>query len=146
MSSGQRTRVLLVEDSPTQVQLVRDLLARRPGLEITGAGSLGEALRLAGETCFEVMLLDLSLPDSSGLDSLRRAQAAAPQLPVIVMTGVADQAVALEAVALGAQDYLVKGTFDGALLAAYTDMSADVARIRKNRAARRARMGAAGAQ
>ena len=64
----------------------------------------------------DIVLLDLSLPDSFGLETLARWQAAAPTLPVIVLTGSDDEALAVAAVREGAQDYLVKGRIDGALL------------------------------
>jgi signal transduction histidine kinase len=63
-----------------------------------------------------VLLLDLSLPDAHGLDTVERASEAAPDVPIIVLTGLDDQTVALQAVQAGAQDYLVKGQFDATLL------------------------------
>ncbi len=71
--------------------------------------------RLKAEPC-DVLLLDLSLPDSQGLDTVARACEHAPQVPIIVLTGTADEAVGFEAIRRGAQDYLVKGQTDGHLL------------------------------
>ena len=63
---------------------------------------------------FDVLLLDLSLPDSIGRETFLRARAAAPELPIVVLTGAADEAIGLEAVRQGIQDYLLKGQADGA--------------------------------
>ena len=73
-------------------------------------------LKRLGEEVFDAMLLDLNLPDSRGLDTLVRAQAQAPAVPIVVLTGLADEAMGIEAVKRGAQDYLAKGQVDGNLL------------------------------
>jgi len=83
---------------------------------VTPAGSLASAtLLLAGQT-FDCALLDLSLPDSHGLDTIDHLSAAGPSLPIVVMTGLTDEAVARQAVRRGAQDYLIKGQTDGRTL------------------------------
>jgi PAS domain S-box-containing protein len=111
-------RVLLVEDNPADARLFTELVRD------TGAGQwklhhvdrLSAALdRLSRET-FDVMLLDLSLPDADGLDTLIRAHKEAPKIPIVVLTGHDDEALAVRAVRAGAQDYLVKGRMDGDLL------------------------------
>src|SRR5260370_795071 len=111
-------RVLLVEDNPGDVRLFLELLRE------TGAGHvklehvdrLGTALERLSNQAFDVVLLDLSLPDAHGLDTLVRAHAHAPSVPIVVLTGLDDQALAVKAVRAGAQDYLVKGRVDGDLL------------------------------
>lgn len=112
------TRLLLVEDNPADARLVRELLRECRGgrLQVVHAGRLEHALELAATEPVDVMLLDLTLPDSSGLDTVRRACASVPELPIVVMTGVEDEDVALRAVAEGAQDYLVKGEIEPPLL------------------------------
>jgi signal transduction histidine kinase len=113
-------RLLLVEDNPGDARLVREHLADVHGREhftLADAPTLGEAKTLAGRAPFDIVLLDLSLPDSSGLETLAHWRATAPDLPVIVLTGSDDEAQAVAAVREGAQDYLVKGRIDGGLLA-----------------------------
>ncbi len=112
-------KVLLVEDNPGDALLVRMLLedAGADRFDLTDAGRLGEALdRLAGED-FGVVLLDLSLPDSHGLDTVSRLRAAASRVPIVVLSGLTDEEIALQALQGGAQDYLVKGQGDSNLIA-----------------------------
>jgi two-component system cell cycle sensor histidine kinase/response regulator CckA len=111
-------RVLLVEDNPLDVRLFLELLRE------TGAGHvkmehvdrLSTALERLSSQTFDVVLLDLSLPDAHGLDTLVKAHAHAPNVPIVVLTGLDDQGLAVKAVRAGAQDYLVKGRVDGDLL------------------------------
>ena len=85
-------------------------------MELTRARTLAEAAG-AGLAGFDCVLLDLDLPDAQGLDGLRDLRALAPELAVLVLTGLDDERRGVEAVAAGAQDYLVKGTTSGVLLA-----------------------------
>jgi signal transduction histidine kinase len=113
-------RLLLIEDNPGDARLVREHLSDASGGQAfhqEGAGTLEEAARLLESETFDVALLDLNLPDGTGLETLARVQAAAPSLPLIVLTGSDDEAMAVAAVREGAQDYLVKGRIDGDLLA-----------------------------
>ncbi len=111
-------RVLLVEDNPGDARLFTELVRE------TGAGQwklvqvdrLSAALDLLKREPFDVMLLDLSLPDVEGLETLIRAHTEAPKIPIVVLTGHDDEALAVRAVRAGAQDYLVKGRMDGDLL------------------------------
>jgi len=116
--ADQPIRVLLVEDSPSEVRIVREKMkdVGAVGLELTHAARLDEALRLLDEASFDVLLLDLGLPDSQGFDTFVRASAAATHVPIVVMTGLGDESIGVEAVRKGAQDYLVKGQVDGRLL------------------------------
>ena len=115
--TGERVRVLLVEDSPEDVRIVRRLLTDpHARYEIAHWTRLEEALEAAAREPFDVMLLDLSLPDASGMETLERAREAVPRLPIVVMTGLGDETVELQAMEQGAQDYLVKGEIDAALL------------------------------
>jgi len=106
-------RVLLIEDNPGDARLIRELLdeAGAP-FELHNVIRLSEALDRLDTEHFHLILLDLSLPDSQGIDSFRRISAQAPDIPLIVLTGMADEALALQIVELGAQDYLVKGEVD----------------------------------
>jgi two-component system cell cycle sensor histidine kinase/response regulator CckA len=111
-------RVLLVEDNPGDARLFTELVrdAGAGQWKLVQVDRLSAALdRLKRET-FDVMLLDLSLPDADGLDTLIRAHTEAPKIPIVVLTGHDDEALAVRAVRAGAQDYLVKGRLDGDLL------------------------------
>jgi two-component system cell cycle sensor histidine kinase/response regulator CckA len=107
--------VLLVEDSASDAELLLETLREAAGdlFRITVLERLHEALRRLKTQPFDVLLLDLSLPDSSGVETFRTASASAPHLPIIVLTGVDDEAVGIEAMRQGIQDYLVKGRADG---------------------------------
>ncbi len=110
-------RILIVEDSEEHVVFLQKLLgSSREAFELRVAGSLAEALARLDEEPVDVVLLDLTLPDSEGLGTFTRVSEAAPDLPVVVMSGVQDVALALETVHQGAQDYLVKGQVDNHLL------------------------------
>lgn len=103
-------RVLMVEDNPGDARLVGVMLAENPvRFELREARRLDAALALLDSENFDVALLDLGLPDSLGLDTLKRVLAAAPGLPIVVLTGNSDDRMALDALEQGAQDYLVKG-------------------------------------
>jgi PAS domain S-box-containing protein len=108
--------VLLVEDSPSDAALLQESLNEAgPGqFQFAHVESLAEGLTLLSERRFDVLLLDLSLPDSIGRETFLRARAAAPELPIVVLTAAAGEAVGLEAVRQGVQDYLLKGQAGGA--------------------------------
>ena len=112
-------RVLLLEDDPADARLVGQMLRRvkTTPFEVTVVTRLAEALaRLSDPSAFDVVLADLGVPDSSGIQTLGALTEAAPSLPVVVLTGNDDDAVALEALKRGAQDYLVKGMGDAFIL------------------------------
>ena len=104
-------KVLLVEDNDFDAHLTQDILAEWSieQFAVTHVARLSEALARLGKERFDAVLLDLSLPDGYGLTTLRQVQAASPTIPIIVLSGVSDQTLALQAVQNGAQDYLVKG-------------------------------------
>ena len=112
---GSPLRVLLVEDSNPDAQVLQALL-REHGFEITRAISLSQALAALKTTTPDAILLDLSLPDSTGLDTVARVLDATQSIPVVVLTGTANEGMAIAAVAAGAQDYLQKGLTDGRTL------------------------------
>ncbi|MFB3904658.1 MAG: response regulator [Acidobacteriota bacterium] len=106
--------VLLVEDSASDAALLQEHLVD-VGFErfkVTHVERLDEALVRLGRQSFDVVLLDLSLPDSSGVETLVRIQREVPGVPVVVLTGLSDQTLAIEAVRHGVQDYLIKGQTD----------------------------------
>jgi signal transduction histidine kinase len=107
--------VLLVEDNPADAVLVCERLTEVPGLtcRMHHVNRLHEALRCLQATDFDVVLLDLSLPDTQGLETVRRLKAASVEAPLVVLTGLDDEEIALQAVREGAQDYLLKSHTDG---------------------------------
>jgi len=111
-------KVLLIEDNPGDARLIREMLAEEPQspFALHCADRLAHGLEhlSAGETV--LVLLDLSLPDSFGLETFAKVYAHSPTVPIIVLTGNDDETVALSAVKGGAQDYLVKGRLDRELL------------------------------
>jgi PAS domain S-box-containing protein len=112
---SKRVRVLLVEDSRSDAELLRELLReyRLQKFVVEHVERLAEAVDLLADKSFDVVLLDLTLPDSSGLETSAAIRRAAPDVPIIVLTGVDDETVALEALHQGVQDYLVKGQVVG---------------------------------
>ena len=102
--------LLIVEDNSADVMLIREYLSEKEDVtyEIKEAGSLESGLSLMSHHDFDVVLLDLSLPDSSGLETVRRVVTGFPEIAVIVLTGLQDEETALQAVRYGAQDYLEK--------------------------------------
>ncbi len=116
-SPAAPTAVVLIEDDAGDALLVQELLGDADeAFETTWVTSLAEAhAQLAGRS--PCVLLDLGLPDADGIGALREVLRVAPASPVVVLTGFDDKARGVEAVAAGAQDYLVKGAVDGQLLA-----------------------------
>ena len=113
-------RVLLIEDNPADARLIEVLLegVRVANFTLRWEDHLEEGLaRLAGKNDFDAVLLDLSLPDSQGLDTIVKVRAQAPEIPLVILTGLDDESLGLSAVQWGAQDYLIKGHADGNLLA-----------------------------
>lgn len=110
--------VLLVEDNSGDARLLQEALAEVDGeqFKLMHVKSLTEALEIIEGNDFNIILLDLGLPESKGLDTFIKMQAKIPDAPIIVLTGLDDETVAVKAVHEGAQDYLVKGQVDGKLL------------------------------
>lgn len=111
-------KVLLVEDNAGDARLVELALREAAGsFDIVHTERLGTALELLREDDFSAVLLDLSLPDSQGLDTVAQVKSVDPSVPIVVLSGLLDEVVALKAVQSGAQDYLVKGRGDAYLMA-----------------------------
>src|SRR5229473_5231076 len=115
---ADRKLVLLIEDNPGDVRLIREMLAEGedPLFHLDCVGRLSQGLEYLATRSTSLVLLDLSLPDSYGFDTFLKVYAHSPKVPIIVLTGHDDQTVALSAVKTGAQDYLVKGKLDRELL------------------------------
>ena len=111
-------KILLVEDNPADADLLSEFLeeADETQWSLVHVEKLKEALQTLSENHFDVILLDLSLPDKQGLATVVQTHETAPDLPIVVLTGLNDRVTALEAVRQGAQDYLVKGKIDSNLL------------------------------
>lgn len=111
-------RVLQVEDNPGYARLIESLLDGfdRYRFDLVHVEKLDDALRRIRDTEFDIVLLDLSLPDSGGLATLETVYQAAPELPIILLTNTDAEEITLKAVQYGAQDFLVKGQFNGQLL------------------------------
>ncbi|MCJ7434173.1 MAG: GAF domain-containing protein, partial [Anaerolineales bacterium] len=111
-------RVLLIEDDPDDILLLKESLAEVSAVRIklAHAGRLSEGLKRIAEQKFDVVLLDLNLPDSRGLDTLSSLLRQASTIPIVVLSGLADDLTTIEAVRQGAQDYLVKGEISGPML------------------------------
>ena len=115
MMNGKTNKVLLVEDNPAEIRWFRELLAdnSNDGFEMEAVGRISEALVNIRGNNYAVILLDLGLPDGQGLDTVREVHTAAPHIPIVVMTGLEDEAIGLKAVQVGAQDYLNKSDIEG---------------------------------
>lgn len=107
-------KVLLVEDNPGDARLIEIMMQDSPQFELfcTKTDRLEQALEAVKSTTFDIILLDLALPDSFGLETFIRLKHSSPDTPIVVLTGNDDETIALSAVREGAQDYIVKGQFD----------------------------------
>ena len=115
---GEKIRILLIEDNPGDARLIRELLSAKESasFDLEHADRLSTGLARLAQGNIDVIFLDLSLPDSHGLDGLNKICAQAPKVPVVVLSGLSDEAVTINAMQEGAQDYLVKGCVDSTLL------------------------------
>ena len=111
-------RILFIEDNPGDVLLIREMLKNMGAtrFELEHADTLSKGLKRLTEKKFDLLLLDLGLPDSQGLETLKRAYAHVKDIPIVVLTGLVDETVGIEAVREGAQDYLMKGQVNETLL------------------------------
>lgn len=122
--SESLTRILLIEDNPGDAKLIEEFLN---GKKRTIAGverfdlvhevKLADGLKRLAEQDFDIILLDLNLPDSKGMDTFAKVHVEVPDTPTVVLIGMDDEALAVQALQVGAQDYLVKGMLDLGLLA-----------------------------
>src|SRR5438067_6392879 len=111
-------QVLLVEDNPGDAMLLqRSLNSRAQDFEVAWVDRLVPALERVAAGKFDIVLLDLQLPDSNGLMTFVQMFAAAPALPILILSGLGDEEVGLQAVRTGAEDYLIKGRINPGALA-----------------------------
>jgi diguanylate cyclase (GGDEF)-like protein/PAS domain S-box-containing protein len=106
--------ILLIEDNPGDARLLREMLNEHESqkTELVHVTSMHEAELQLGQRAFDIVLLDLGLPDAQGLNALRRAHAVAPRVPLVVLTGLDDESLAARSLQEGAQDYLIKGQIE----------------------------------
>jgi signal transduction histidine kinase len=111
-------QVLVVEDNAGDARLLREMFSKeKPGsFELTHLLRMSEAVIHLAKGGVDIVLLDMGLPDGHGLDTVRRAHSAAPGVPLIVLTGLDDEALAAEAMKEGAQDYFIKGQIENRAL------------------------------
>jgi signal transduction histidine kinase len=111
MAEPQTYRVLLVEDNPADARLAREILSegQRYDFEVAEASTMAAALALLAQREFDVVLMDLSLPDSLGIDGVKRIRVQNDTVPIVVLTGLDDEDAAVKALQQGVQEYLVKG-------------------------------------
>lgn len=113
---GEHIRVLLIEDSVFAVRhtgkMLQEAKSERFDAELQSAGTLAEGQKHLAQGTVDVVLLDLTLPDSNELETFTRIHDQIPQLPIVVLTGLEDESLASQAVELGAEDYLIKGQVD----------------------------------
>lgn len=118
MAAAPPIKVLLVEDNPGDARLLSEALgeAGKGQFEVVHVDRLSEGLREIGANPFDIVLLDLGLPDGRGLETFLHAHREAPGSPIVVLTGLKDETVGLAAVQAGAQDFLIKGQSESPLL------------------------------
>jgi len=116
--SGQTLNILLIEDNPGDARLIQESLAdvRGDAFDVETADRLETALRRLKTGGIDAVLLDLTLPDSIGWDTFDKVNGAAPAVPIILLTGLCDESLALKMVQSGAQDYVAKIELNAGIL------------------------------
>jgi diguanylate cyclase (GGDEF)-like protein/PAS domain S-box-containing protein len=106
--------LLLVEDNPADARLLREMFSEQSShhTELTQVETMSQAEKHLAGCAVDIILLDLGLPDTQGLESIRRARAVAPRVPLVVLTSLDDESMAAQALQEGVQDYLIKGQID----------------------------------
>src|SRR5580693_7481291 len=106
--------ILLIEDNLGDARLLQEMLGEQGShnIELTHVQCMSDAEKYLSQRVVDMILLDLGLPDARGLSAIRRAHAAAPSIPLVVLTGLDDESLAKQALQVGAQDYLIKGQIE----------------------------------
>lgn len=113
MTERSLSSLLVIEDNPGDARLLQEMLSEDPSERaLTHVETMTAAEAHLAAHAVDIILLDLGLPDAQGLDAVRRARAAAPRVPLVVLTGMDDESLAAQALKEGAQDYLIKGQID----------------------------------
>jgi PAS domain S-box-containing protein len=107
---GEQTRILHIEDNPADARLIKEMLSEYPGeFLIDNVGRLSEGIERLSSQTYDIALVDLGLPDSAGIESFSAIQPVAPGMPIVILSGMADEELAVEIMRRDAQSYLVKG-------------------------------------
>ena len=116
---NEQINILLIEDNLADTALIREMLkeSRKPRFKLYNARRLKDGLEILDKNPINVILLDLNLPDSSGIETFQKANEAVSGIPIVILSAFDDEEVAIKAVKGEAQDYLIKGTVDSNLLA-----------------------------
>ena len=111
----EKITILAIEDNPADLRLLKELLRESltANFTLTEAQTFKEALGIFASQNFDIVLLDLNLPDGKGVENIDTLSAVKPEIPIVVLTGLEDEKIGITAVQKGAQDYLVKGRFHG---------------------------------
>jgi diguanylate cyclase (GGDEF)-like protein/PAS domain S-box-containing protein len=114
MTTASLTRILVVEDNGGDARLFREMLSEQSprSMRVEHVDRLAYAEKYLAESDVDAIVLDLGLPDAEGLDAVRRTRAAAPHVPLVILTGLDDEELAIQALQQGAQDYLIKGQIE----------------------------------
>jgi len=117
-ATNNSNRVLLIEDNPGDVRLISEMLqeVKERKTIFEHSGTLTQGLQALSKNEFNILLLDLNLPDSKGFETYIKVYTQYPQIPIIILTGTNDEELAMKSVRTGAQDYLIKGQIDSMLL------------------------------
>lgn len=115
---GKQIKVFLIEDNPGDARLIKEILSeeKRIQFSLEHADRVSEGIKRIKKGGIDIILLDLSLPDSDGIDTFISIYAQATQVPIVVLSGLTDESLAMKAVQDGAQDYLIKGKVDRSIL------------------------------
>ena len=126
--------ILLIEDNPADVDIISELLSDQKGspFDIICADRVSTSAPFFAKGGIDIILLDLGLPDSQGLDTLRRVRNMAGEVPIVVLTMLDNEETGLNALKAGAQDYLVKGQMNGSSIARSLRYAIERGRIKKN--------------
>lgn len=116
--SENNNNILIIEDNPGDAVIIREMLKDIADIHfnLLNAYNLEDGLKILAKEDIDILLLDLNLPDSYGIDTFNKMNQNSPNIPIVILTGLVDEKLAIEAVGDGAQDYLVKGQIDGHLL------------------------------
>ena len=111
-------KVLLIEDNRGDYELILKMLEKSESseFELIQTPRLSSGIELLENNTFDAIILDLGLPDSEGLESFNVVLKKHPEIPTIILTGLANEEIGIRTIKYGAQDYLVKGEFNGKLL------------------------------
>jgi len=116
--NAKKLTILIIEDNPAGTRLIKEALAETNGgaFELKYADRLSDGLKKISKEDFDIVLLDLSLPDSAGLETITSISKKNKDIPLIILTGTDNLEIATKSLGMGAKDYLVKGQFDGNVL------------------------------